>query len=298
MGVFRGIGKAGNLVIGGAAKSGVKLVSKAISTKNEKVGRYVGELGDSVIDASKIAVDSLGQFADGTVQGVYGMIKKDNYHKEHGWRDMKDSTGRTIKGIGSGITYTVRSTGITLNGILNNDKQEILRGVGNLGKVVVVSTFAIGVIDILDGTDSAQAEMLETRNDHLSGLEHLETGVPFIAQTIELPNGELIEGTFPVFDSPFSVVLAEEMYVASDSTHFQIANETLYLAIQDSPQVATELGLSPIDVEALGNGITPEDYVWHHHEQPGVLQLVNEETHQNTGHTGGREIWGGGSEYR
>ena len=41
-----------------------------------------------------------------------------------------------------------------------------------------------------------------------------------------------------------------------------------------------------------------EGYTWHHNEQPGVLQLVDEETHAETGHTGGREILGGGSEYR
>ena len=77
MGVFRGTGKVANTLLGGAAKGGVKVVSKAISTKNEKVGRYVGELGESVIEASKYAVDSVGQFADGTVQGVYGIVKKD-----------------------------------------------------------------------------------------------------------------------------------------------------------------------------------------------------------------------------
>lgn len=298
MGVFRGTGNIATTVLGGAAKGGVLLVSKAISTKNEKVGRYVGELGDSVIEASKYAVDSVGQFADGTVQGVYGIVKKDSYHKQQGWGDMKDSTSRTIKGIGSSLKYPIKSTGITVNGIRNNDRQEILRGVGNLGKVVVVSTFAIGVIDIVDGSDVVQAETLETRNDHLLGLEHPETGVKFINSTIELPTGELTEGTFPVFDSPFSVLLVEEVYLENDNTHFLIANETLYQAIQESPNVANDLGLSQFDIQALANGITPEGYDWHHNEQPGVLQLVNEETHQNTGHTGGREIWGGGSEYR
>ena len=192
----------------------------------------------------------------------------------------------------------MKSTGITLNGIRNKDKQEILHGVGNLGKVVAVSAFAIGVFDIVDGPELAQAETLETRNDHLVGLEHAETGVQFIERTVELPNGELQTGIFPLFDSQFSIILAEEMYLQSDNTHFQIANETLYQSIQESPNVATELGLSPMDVQALSNGITPSGYDWHHNEQPGVLQLVDEETHQNTGHTGGREVWGGGSEYR
>ena len=207
MGVFRGTGKVVNTVLGGAATGGVKLISKVISTKNEKAGRYVGELGQSVIEASKYAVDSVAQFADGTVQSAYGVVKKNTYHKQQGWGDIKDSTGRTIKGIGSGIKYTVKSTGITLNGIRNKDRQVILRGVGNLGKVVVVSAFAIGVFDIVDGTDLAQADTLETRNNHLAGLNHSETGVHFLGSTVELPNGELQTGTFPVFESQFSIIL-------------------------------------------------------------------------------------------
>ncbi|MED4462700.1 HNH endonuclease [Metabacillus fastidiosus] len=77
-----------------------------------------------------------------------------------------------------------------------------------------------------------------------------------------------------------------------------IANETLYESIQENPDLARELGLSSFDIQGLMNGETPKGYTWHHHEQPGVIQLVDSETHENTGHTGGREIWGGGSDHR
>ena len=43
MGVVRGFSKVVNKVAGGAAKSGVKIISKAVSTKNEKLGEYIGE---------------------------------------------------------------------------------------------------------------------------------------------------------------------------------------------------------------------------------------------------------------
>ncbi|MEU9744056.1 HNH endonuclease [Micromonospora chersina] len=32
---------------------------------------------------------------------------------------------------------------------------------------------------------------------------------------------------------------------------------------------------------------TPEGYTWHHHQDPGLMQLVEEWTHAKTGHTGG-----------
>ncbi|MFD0050074.1 HNH endonuclease [Actinomycetes bacterium NPDC127524] len=43
---------------------------------------------------------------------------------------------------------------------------------------------------------------------------------------------------------------------------------------------------------------TPEGYTWHHSEVPGKLELVDEEIHAETGHTGGRELWGDGLENR
>lgn len=164
--------------------------------------------------------------------------------------------------------------------------------------MVAVSGLAIGVVDVIDGTDIAEAEELETRNGHLNGYEHPETGVPFIEKTVELPNGQVVEGTFPVFESNFNVVVAEELYLESDDVHSEVANNTLYQAIVEDTKLANELGLSQADVQALSIGQTPEGYTWHHNEEPGVLQLVDEETHAQTAHTGGRAIWGGGSEQR
>ncbi|WP_019415988.1 HNH endonuclease [Paenisporosarcina sp. TG20] len=298
MGVFRFTGKVATVTLGSVAKGGVYLISKAIATKNENVGRYVGEVGEVVINSSEQAVDSVAQFSDGTVQSLYGLLKKESYHKKQGWLDIKDSTGRTVRGLSKSINYTVSSTRITLTGIRNKNRQQILQGIGNLGKVVVVTTVAVGVLDIVDGSDMGHADPIETRNDSLDGLEHSETGVLFLERTIELPNGDINIGTFPIFDSNFSVILTEDLYLATDNVHFQIANETLSESIQQSPNITNDIGISEYDVQNLATGITPEGYDWHHSEQPGVLQLVNEEIHQNTGHTGGREIWGGGSEYR
>ena len=59
MSVFRGTGKVANTLLGEAARGGVKIISNEVATKNEKAGRYLGELGESVMEASK--------FADGTV---------------------------------------------------------------------------------------------------------------------------------------------------------------------------------------------------------------------------------------
>ncbi|WP_349305946.1 HNH endonuclease [Pseudofrankia sp. DC12] len=32
---------------------------------------------------------------------------------------------------------------------------------------------------------------------------------------------------------------------------------------------------------------TPQGYPWHHHQDPGLMQLVESGVHSRTGHTGG-----------
>lgn len=298
MGVFRKIGKGVGTIGGGLIGGTTKLAGKAVGSKWKGAGEWLEEVGDSVQSASKTALDNAGQFVDGAVQSTYGAIKKDEQVKQQGLHDLKDSAGKTVKGIGSAVKYTAQNAGITYKGLKNGDKEEVLEGLKNIGKVVAVSGLAIGVVDLIDGADIVGAEEIDTINDDLAGTEHAETGVPFEEKTIEITDEDIKEGAFPVFDSDFNVVLAEEMYLESDANQFNVANDTLYQAIQENPSLSSDLGLSQADVQALANGETPEGYTWHHNEEPGVLQLVDEETHAQTGHTGGREIWGGGSDYR
>jgi len=298
MRVFRNIGKGIGTVGGGLIGGSVKVVGKAVGSKWKGTGEWLEDVGDSVQSASKIALDNAGQFVDGAVQGTYGAIKKDEYYKQKGLNDLKDSTGKTIKGIGSTLKYTANNAGSTYKGFTSGDKEQAIKGLKNLGKVVAVSGLAIGVVDLVDGADIIEAEEIETRNDHLSGYEHPETGVPFVEKTVDLPNGQVVEGTFPVFDETFNVMIAEELYLEGDDVHFEVANDTLYQAIIENPDLANELGFSQAEVQGLANGQTPEGYTWHHNEEPGLLQLVDEESHAQTAHTGGRAIWGGGSENR
>jgi hypothetical protein len=298
MKVFRSIGKGLGTVGGGLIGGTVKVAGKAVGRKWGEAGQWLEDVGASVQSASKSALENAGWFIDGAVQSTYGIIKKDEFYTQKGLQDLKDSTGRTVKGIGSVIKYTANNAGITYKGFKSGDKEQVLNGLKNIGKVVAVSGLAIGIADVADGADLVEAEEIETRNDHLNGYEHPDTGVLFVEKTVELPDGEVIKGTFPVFESKFNVVIAEELYLESDQVHFNVANEILYQAIQDNPNLAHELGLSQDDVQALANGQTPEGYTWHHHEEPGLLQLVDEEVHHNTGHTGGRELWGGVAEFR
>ncbi|WP_436006733.1 HNH endonuclease [Knoellia sp. LjRoot47] len=39
--------------------------------------------------------------------------------------------------------------------------------------------------------------------------------------------------------------------------------------------------------EAAGLARTPAGYTWHHHQDVGLMQLINRDVHRATGHTGG-----------
>ena len=44
--------------------------------------------------------------------------------------------------------------------------------------------------------------------------------------------------------------------------------------------------------EAAGLSSTPEGYVWHHHQDSGLMHLFDEDIHRATGHTGGFSLGG------
>jgi hypothetical protein len=47
-------------------------------------------------------------------------------------------------------------------------------------------------------------------------------------------------------------------------------------------------------LKQLEEGKTPKAFTWNHHQEPGVMQLVDRKIHSKTGHLGGYSIWGKG----
>ncbi|MCU4787076.1 MULTISPECIES: HNH endonuclease [Bacillus] len=137
---------------------------------------------------------------------------------------------------------------------------------------------------------------VETRNQSLENDLHPITGVPFEKKIIELPSGEILEGVFPEFPVTYEVQLDEQQYLDSDARQFKTAIGKLAQDIENNPDLQKKF--TPEQLEQIKYGETPDGYVWHHSEQPGVLQLVDKDLHDKSGHTGGRNLWGGGTEHR
>ena len=132
-------------------------------------------------------------------------------------------------------------------------------------------------------------------NQKYEGMEHPVTGVPFERQTIE-HEGKKIEGVFPKFEATAEVRLPGESYLESDAKQFNICNADLKQQIEHNPELKNKFDSKQL--EQIEYGRTPSGYTWHHHQEPGRMQLISTDVHDKTAHTGGRSIWGGGSSYR
>lgn len=136
---------------------------------------------------------------------------------------------------------------------------------------------------------------LTCRNERYEGQCHPDTGVPYVRKTIEY-DGKIYEGVFPEFDSAFDANIPEDKFNAKDREHIAMCNAQLKDAVENDPDLKAKF--TEEQLEQIANGDTPDGYTWHHTEEPGKMQLVDTATHQGTGHTGGRVIWGGGGTAR
>ncbi|TKH01333.1 HNH endonuclease [Peribacillus simplex] len=311
MSLIRGVGKF-------AGKAAGFVVGKPIQFVGELTGvELIEDIGKGVRDASEFAGDTVGQVAAGAVDTVSGIINDDSTKRDKGFGEMGTAVTRTAKGVVVTAKNTIQNGGDVIGGMIDGDNDRVKKGATSLVKTVAIGALAVGVVDFIDGVDGAdtaeaadtndtkinnldpeESVRIETANDHLVGSEHPETGVPFTLRTVELPNGEDITGVFPSFNDEYEVNIDESLYLQTDYVQFSYANQELYDHIQDEPELAEVLGLSSQEVAGLSHGDTLEGFTWHHNEEPGVLQLVNQDIHAITAHTGGRELWGGGSDYR
>ena len=108
--------------------------------------------------------------------------------------------------------------------------------------------------------------------------------------------GNAATGVFPKFESSFDAQLPKDMLTASDKEQFTECSSQLKDSVSNNSELAKQF--SNEQLEQILNCDTPDGYTWHHNEELGRMQLVKSDIHSLTGHTGGRSIWGGGSEFR
>lgn len=150
-------------------------------------------------------------------------------------------------------------------------------------------------VEKTDAQEVTTREKIDCRNEELAGKEHPETRVPFVEKTVIIDGAEK-EVVVPAFDSAFDAQLPEDKLTASDAVQSKECNQQLKEAVDNYSELREKF--NDEQLEQINNGDTPDGYTWHHDAENGKMQLVDTETHQKTGHTGGRNIWGGGSDNR
>ncbi len=95
---------------------------------------------------------------------------------------------------------------------------------------------------------------------------------------------------FPKFKVLAEIKLERKYWKKDRDVHFYRANKILYQRIQKSSRLASKF--SKRDIASFKQGKLPSKYTWHHHQDKGVLQLVDSDIHSKVRHNGGFAIWG------
>ncbi|MEC1260962.1 T7SS effector LXG polymorphic toxin [Bacillus swezeyi] len=131
---------------------------------------------------------------------------------------------------------------------------------------------------------SGVTKTINLKMGHLKNKKHPVTGVQYD------------KDGFPIFKHVGEVKIDKKFYNASDPVQFRQATLLLKEKIMKNPEL--KKNFSDRQLQQISKGKRPEGYTWHHHQKEGVMQLVDSDIHGKTGHTGGRNIWGGGSQNR
>ena len=95
---------------------------------------------------------------------------------------------------------------------------------------------------------------------------------------------------FPKFKALATVKLDRKDWKKSREVHFNRASKILYAKIQKNPILAHKF--TKREISEFNAGEVPSRYTWHHHQDKGVLQLVEYKIHADVKHRGGFSIWG------
>lgn len=165
---------------------------------------------------------------------------------------------------------------------LSDDQKKMLKDLG-------MSSFDIENCKI----DENDVFQLKTFNEKLEGQKHPVTGVEYQRKQVDI-NGIKIEGVFPKFESKFTCQLEKTNLQGSDEAQFKDCMGKLRDAIDKDPKFAeqfTERQREQIHDTSVSK---ISGYTWHHNEELGKMELVKEDIHGQSEHSGGKGIWGGG----
>ena len=111
----------------------------------------------------------------------------------------------------------------------------------------------------------------------LAGKEYKQTGIKFDSQG------------FPIFKSLYTFHIRDKEYKKNRNYLICHANIALYQTILHDREL--KRNFSKQDLELFKNGKIPKTYIWHFHQDRGIMQLVDSEAYSKVPHIDGLSFW-------
>lgn len=122
----------------------------------------------------------------------------------------------------------------------------------------------------------------------------IKKGIPSMVNKTHKATGvRFDEDGFPKFKVIAKVKLKRKYWKKDREVHFYHASRMLYERAQKNTIFRRKF--TKKEISEFKNGSVPSKYTWHHHQDRGVLQLVETKIHSNAKHVGGFSIWGKGN---
>ena len=215
-------------------------------------------------------------------------------------RTALGTSGREVAFAGAGESESVLTTASraaedskVVPNVVQANFNAVMRGADD---ATSVATDAEHIPEGVKTNFEDNSDSVTTRNQNLNGTTHPKTGVSFAEKNYTDINGVERSAVVPEFESKFDGQLPEDLYQASDRRQFNYMDKQLQNDYTNNPEKYSDF--TDTQKEQISNGDRPEGYTWHHDIPNGKMKLVNSNTHKLTGHTGGKQLWGGGKENR
>ena len=86
--------------------------------------------------------------------------------------------------------------------------------------------------------------------------------------------------------------LPEHLWKSTRKNHNKYLNKYLKELFESDPTNDVFKSFSKETLQELKEGKALKNFVWHHNEEEGLMQLVDKKAHYDAQHTGGMNIWG------
>ncbi|MEW4426324.1 hypothetical protein AB1I68_02530 [Paenibacillus pabuli] len=149
MSFLKGLGQLAGEVTGKVLGGSVRVVGEIAGSP------FIKEVGNGVEKATINTGKTVGQLASGTYDLASGTIRKDDAAVEAGLADLGDAVTNTAKGVAVSAKYVYNSGKDVVVGMKEEDMDRVKLGAKHLLAAAAVTTLAVGVIDAVDGMDTA-----------------------------------------------------------------------------------------------------------------------------------------------